>query len=352
MKSIAILALLSLVCLASGAEVILDLKSGRIVHGDLVSSDDRKVVVKETKMGSKGRLSSVVSYDRADIASIKDPGEVRADYAKRAAAAPAAAGDQASLAAWCADRGLHDEAIAHALAGVGKDAANPVAAKVLAGEGMVFAEGSWQDEAAYLERTGQERYDGRLMRSSEAAKLKEAAREASAVAVAQQEVDQKSASVAALEKTVASMRERIAAIPKESTALDKQIAATETVRKRCDQATAEVAKAEQAQKKTAAASGATRQQKADDAATVDRLRLAATDAKREWTKAQGDVAHAYEKKATLAQELETAQKKLEQALVSVKRAQSGFDEAKKALAAVQARIKDKEKDMAATPSAP
>ncbi len=328
---------LSLCGLAAAAESEIRFTSGRILHGEVVSSDAERVIVKEVIAGKKGALTATITYKRADIASIVDVADVRADYARRAAAAPDGAGEQADLAVWCAEHGLHDEAIAHAQKAVASDPANAVATRVLTGAGMILVEGRWQDEAAYLARTGQERYDGSIMTVAEATARKEAARAKAGAAVDQQQADDLTARAAAIDKVITALRGRLAAIPKEAAAVEAQLATADTAKKRCDQLSADLTREEEAEalarRKADAVRTAGGVRPNVDTSAADRIRTSLGEAKRDLAKVQGDAPKLAAKKAALARDSEAATKKLAEQVAAQKRLQQELEDAKRAAAA-------------------
>jgi hypothetical protein len=160
-----LIALLALSCLASlpAAEVELTLANGDSAYGELLSESETKVVIDRKVWTKTGVIAGKTEYLRPSIARMEAVVSLADFYAAKAKTTPDTYPAQFTLAQWCIDRGLQDQAFVHAKRLYDLDPKDEVSRKLLLDLGYVLDGAIWVKETEYAANHGLVAYDGKLM---------------------------------------------------------------------------------------------------------------------------------------------------------------------------------------------
>jgi hypothetical protein len=148
---------------ALAADVEARLKTGERVFGELLSDDASLVAINRKVWTRNGLIVGRVEYPKKSIDTMETVTSLPDLYQKRAAETPDTFDGQYSLARWCMDRGLQDEAYAHAKKLYDHDPKDEVTRQLLEDLGYVLDDGEWVKRAVYAAKHGMTEYEGKLM---------------------------------------------------------------------------------------------------------------------------------------------------------------------------------------------
>jgi hypothetical protein len=163
-----LMAMLASAPVLSAGDVEVRLANGDSVFGELISQDATEVVIIRHRWTHGGMITGKVSYPHAQVAQVTPVPDLKAFYAAKDKATPDTYDGQYALVKWCQDRGLTDEAYAHAKHLYDRDPSDAITIKLLEDLGYVLDHGVWQKEADFAKSHGLVEYDGRYMLAAEA----------------------------------------------------------------------------------------------------------------------------------------------------------------------------------------
>jgi hypothetical protein len=172
MRSLTLTALVA--CFAFGgfsradAAVELRLNSGDVMVGELASEDDKNISLKRVIMVKNKVVETVVTVPKNTIAARKEVPSYKEQYKTRADNTPAVLLAQCSLARWCYERALLDEALVHTRKADALESHNPIVTKLFTDLGFVKEDNTWISQDEYLAKTGKINVGGTLMTKEEA----------------------------------------------------------------------------------------------------------------------------------------------------------------------------------------
>jgi DNA repair exonuclease SbcCD ATPase subunit len=150
------------------AAVELRLLSGDVMVGDISAEDDQTISIKRSVMVKHKAVETVVTVQKNTIAARKEIPSYKEQYKTRAQNTPDILLSQCSLARWCYERALIDEAILHTRKADALEANNPIVAKLFTDLGFVKEENTWVSQDDYLAKTGKVNVGGTIMTKEEA----------------------------------------------------------------------------------------------------------------------------------------------------------------------------------------
>jgi len=145
-------------------KVEVHLKDGETVLGLLVGEDTDSVTVRRTMRSRSGTATADIHYQRTDLDEVTDLVQAYQDQAAKTGKSLTA---QLTLAHWCSDRELPDQAATHALAALAIDRANVEARTLLLSLGYLRVKGQWVKEEEYLDSHGLARYLDKIYSSAD-----------------------------------------------------------------------------------------------------------------------------------------------------------------------------------------
>lgn len=151
-----------------GDQIELTLNTGATVRGELVREDRDTITLRiTTRIGELVRTDEV-QYDRSLIKEMNVSPSPRDEYKKRLFTLRHEAGDHVTLACWCLDQQLSDEAALHARTALELDSSCAAARDVFIALRFVEGDDGWVPEAAYLADRGLVRIGGEVLPIAEA----------------------------------------------------------------------------------------------------------------------------------------------------------------------------------------
>jgi hypothetical protein len=204
MRPYVTLALLALVLSApaQAGDVEMRLTTGERVFGELLVQNADAVTINRKVWTKNGLIAGRADYARGRIAAMEPVASLDDLYKKHAAEVPDTYDGQFSLAKWCADRGLQDQAFATAKKLYDRDSSDQVTKDLLGELGYVLDGAQWVKESDYAAKHGLVIYDGKML-TPEQVELRKAAIKA--------DVDHENADVAlrSLDGKVAQCEKRV-----------------------------------------------------------------------------------------------------------------------------------------------
>ncbi|HEX3133915.1 MAG TPA: hypothetical protein VHX44_10095 [Planctomycetota bacterium] len=304
----------------AAAQVEVHLRTGAVVTGEIVSDDSDKLVLKSTSVSKSGKtMTATIPYKHADIAEVvalADPEEV---YRTKNAAAMTAE-DHATLAQWCREQNLTEQAVEHGKKAVELDATQEAAIKLLSDLDWMRVDGKWLHESEALAAQGKVRFQGKIMTVAEADALKASAKQQAVAAGAERAADDKVNSLATIDRQLADLKKRPALIDTDLAKASADLAAAEGL---AQKATAAKATLDAAQKSLDQARTSNQNTPAGGGANnsgtnllpltqaVENAQKALAAARRDAGSADAQVAQAKAKIAALNNEKKTVEKKIE-----------------------------------------
>jgi colicin import membrane protein len=183
------LLLTAFAALAGAADVELVLADGRTVRGEFIAEADGRITVR-ARFPARGQVKRIdTSYPVADVLRRKDLPSPEQQYAERAERTPETIPELCSLAQWCYENGMREQARTQALRVLALDATNAWARRILDNAGYLELEGRWVDEEAYLKEQGLVRLDGELVKAEIAEARRDARRAIAARSAARSKVE-------------------------------------------------------------------------------------------------------------------------------------------------------------------
>jgi hypothetical protein len=168
------LLLIATVTPARAGDVEMRLTTGERVFGELISDTPDSVTINRKVWTKNGLIAGRADYAHGRIAAMEPVASLDDLYAKHSAEVPDTYDGQFSLAKWCADRGLHDQAFATAKKLYDRDPSDQVTKDLLGELGYVFDGGQWVKESDYAAKHGLVIYDGKML-TPEQVELRKAA---------------------------------------------------------------------------------------------------------------------------------------------------------------------------------
>lgn len=160
-----VLSLLGLLAFATtqhAAEIELKLRQ-QVLQGELVTDGPKELTIRQKRM-LHGEVQSVdIVVRKEDILSRTVLPSLAERYAAKLAQTPAEATAICGLAQWCYEQCMRDEAYQQALRALAIEPELAWARRVLENCGYVRANGTWQDETAWLASRGQVRIGNRVV---------------------------------------------------------------------------------------------------------------------------------------------------------------------------------------------
>jgi hypothetical protein len=268
--------------------------NGDSVRGVVVSKTAETLVLHVVAEKKGTRISADRSFPMSQIKLIATLAD---EYRMRTTNTPNAPVEQAELARWCYEHGLHEEAQGHALKSLDIEPVNRDALGTMRHLGLIQLEGTWQNIDTWLTSKGLVRYEGLAMDEATRQQLITLNQKRTADATALSEAKQ---AVETLTNLNASAKTRVEKIDKsraeantaEATAGSRQKAvdaakqAVATASKRVEEAgksTASGNQSQEQQKRAAAAAATARdnaeaaRKKANEALAAAQKELAAAD---------------------------------------------------------------------------
>ncbi len=154
---------------ASAADVEARLKSGERVFGERLDAPEAILAINRKVWTRNGLIVGRAEYQRSAIAEMEIVTSLSDLYQKHSAETPDTFDGQYQLAKWCMDRGLQDEAFAHAKRLYARDPKDEVAQGLLQDLGYLLDEGQWIKRADYAAKHGMVEYEGKLMTPAQVA---------------------------------------------------------------------------------------------------------------------------------------------------------------------------------------
>ncbi|MBA3707282.1 MAG: hypothetical protein H0W83_00510 [Planctomycetes bacterium] len=174
---------------ASADHVEVVLKNGDRIYGELNKDESDSITVARRLWAKGGCSTQLITYPRPRITSITVVASLADLYKARAVAAADTFEDQWVLVHWCLDRGLDEEALAHARRVYAFDPKDNFARKLLEDDlGCVLDGGVWIRRTDYANRHGLVLYGGKLMTPAEIELRKAHSASVAALAVAEDKV--------------------------------------------------------------------------------------------------------------------------------------------------------------------
>jgi hypothetical protein len=161
--TVAGLVLLSLGVRLSAAEVEIHLKNGERLYGDLISQDNDQISINHKVWTRGGLMQGPMTVFRTTVLDMVPADDLMALYSKRDKAATDAYDQQYSLARWCFERGLQQQAFDHAKRLYEDDPSDQVTQELITTFGYVLDNGTWVKEADYAKSHGLVNFEGRLV---------------------------------------------------------------------------------------------------------------------------------------------------------------------------------------------
>ena len=149
-------------------DVEVRLANGDSVFGELIHQDVNEVVINRRHWTHSGMVTGRVTYQHAQVTLVTPVPDLKAFYAAKDKATPDTYDGQYALVKWCQDRGLTDEAFAHAKHLYDRDPSDAITIKLITDLGYVLDHGVWEKDDAFAKSHGLVDYEGRYMLAAEA----------------------------------------------------------------------------------------------------------------------------------------------------------------------------------------
>lgn len=161
-RAILIAALIAPAAMSAG-DAELALSNGRTVRGEVVSDGPEGITLRLRSPVRGGVKQIDVVYAKADIVRKKDVPTPAQQYDERKARTPDTVPELCTLAQWCYENCLRDQAKAHALRVLELDPDSAWAKRILDNCGFIETDGKWVDESDYMKANNLAKVDGQLV---------------------------------------------------------------------------------------------------------------------------------------------------------------------------------------------
>jgi hypothetical protein len=152
---------------AHAVDVEVRMKSGESGFGELIAQDDAKVSINRRLWTKNGIIAGTTDYPRNRIVEVIEVPSLTDLYRAKAAKAGEEYELQYSLARWCMERGLIDQAFTHAKGLYDRDPKDAVTLKLFDDIGYMLVDGTWIKESENAERHGLIAYDSTYLTPAE-----------------------------------------------------------------------------------------------------------------------------------------------------------------------------------------
>lgn len=192
----------------SAATVEVRTSTGDLITGDVVQETATTLEVKRRVLVKHKPVETSVTLNKSTITTRKEVPTLTAQYETRRAAVQPTLLSQCSLARWCLDRAMTDQALTHTREAEQLDRFSPIVAKLYSDLGYLKVDDHWVSEDDHLASTGKVRVGDTVMTKEEAAAAKEKTLKATANAGLEQQIRDAEWQLKTGEKKLAEATER------------------------------------------------------------------------------------------------------------------------------------------------
>lgn len=182
--------------------------SGDLITGEVVQENPTTIELKRLVLVKHKPVATTITLNKSTITMRKEVPPLATQYQTRRAAAQPALLPQCSLARWCVDHALTEEALSHTREAEKLDRFSPIVAKLYGDLGYIKVDDQWVEESAHLASTGKVRVGDAVMTKEEAAAAKEKTLKASANAGLEQQIRDAEWQIKTGERKLAEANER------------------------------------------------------------------------------------------------------------------------------------------------
>lgn len=305
----------------AAATVEVRTNTGDLITGEVVQETATTLEVKRRVLVKYKPVETSLTLNKSSITTRKEVPSLAAQYETRRAAVQPTLLSQCSLARWCIDRAMTEQALTHTREAEQLDRFSPIVAKLYGDLGYLKVDDQWVEESAHLAASGKVRVGDTVMTKEEAAAAKEKTLKASANSSLEQQIRDAEWQIKTGEKKLAEATER------------RDNAKNELTKAEADAKGAQNRKEQIEKRKQARANGPqnnrTQNQEREDSANLQQ--------------AGADFSRANAAQQKWKKELENAEEALTKVKAQIEKAKTALPELKKQLEAAGGKPADGEK---------
>jgi DNA repair exonuclease SbcCD ATPase subunit len=162
--------------------------TGDLITGEVLQETATTLELKRQVLIKHKPVTTSVTLAKSTITMRKEVPSLAAQYEARRAAAEPTLLSQCSLARWCVERAMTEQALVHTRQAEELDRLNPLVTKLYGDLGYLKIDGQWVEESAHLAATGKVRVGDTVLTREEAEAAKERTLKASANAGLEQQI--------------------------------------------------------------------------------------------------------------------------------------------------------------------
>ena len=164
----------------AAATVEVRVTNGDIITGEVGAETATTIELKRTLLLHHKPTVTAIIVPKSTITKRTEVPSITEQYNARRAAAGTSVFEQGSLARWCVDRALVEQALVHTKLAEAEDSTSPIVAKLYSDLGFTKVNDAWVNEDEHLANTGLVKFGDKVMTKEEAAAAKDQITKASA----------------------------------------------------------------------------------------------------------------------------------------------------------------------------
>jgi hypothetical protein len=190
------------------ATVEVRVTSGDLITGEVVRETDSVLEVKRMVVVRHKPVATSITLQKSTITMRKEVPTLAEQYEKRRAGAGSDLLARCSLARWCLERALTEQALVHTREAEQADRFSPMVAKLYNDQGWIQVDGAWVNEDEHLAATGKVKVGDAVLSKEEAAAAKDQIAKAGATASIEQKIRDAEWAIKTNEKKITEATER------------------------------------------------------------------------------------------------------------------------------------------------
>ena len=155
------------------ATVEVRVTNGDIITGEVGEETATTIELKRTLLLHHKPTVTAIIIPKNSITKRTEVPSITEQYAARRATAGTSVFEQGSLARWCVDRALVEQALVHTKLAEAEDSSSPIVAKLYGDLGFTKVNDAWVNEDEHLANTGLVKFGDKVMTKEDAAAAKD-----------------------------------------------------------------------------------------------------------------------------------------------------------------------------------